>query len=621
MKRQSRRFRRILWSSYAIAGLVLLSFPTTAAAAPTLQQQVTTCKTGMNITTTLPGGDCFGPNTFPAGDFPTNPPSTGPLIDRVGAISVNEQVDLVFRCRNVNYANKTAMGDVRTSLELILHNRQTGGTCFFSSQGQNSNAFTTPGTFPSLEASAAVNYPLSKDSGCTNCHDMGGPYIIADAAAAKTMALLGIMNNGHDTMNTRYNILDADPTSQATQNGQVSGMGPRTDFGCGSFSCHNTGRLVGFDIDSDVNIVRNLLSPVMPPNTDEFSFYRWINLDTPTNTTPSAGVEAENFATAMTTTVTAVPQVVLANPTFSCPSPAVPASMEAHAIGLDDQFSFATDQMATLPDRVRTFNLKDGLVCVNADQEFSQQCHDYAIRYLCSVSNTGTGSTPTWSGWYNTDSPSGDGDHEERSRDNNICGGAVPIGIQAQVTVNGTTLLVMGPNDRLARFSPFGLTCNNADQPDAKCSNYVVRYHGCNQVGNPFTAILTGSFSAIELTASSGSNGALAKGQPNNPAWNTQHWLVTTVTNTEYVRIQNTGTNTYLNVTSQAEGATVVTSSFDASSIGEEWIMEGVSESDVVRFKNLFSGKYLTIGDTTNFAPILSQSLNTSLARQRWVIN
>jgi hypothetical protein len=295
--------------------------------------------------------------------------------------------------------------------------------------------------------------------------------------------------------------------------------------------------------------------------------------------------------------------------------------MEAHAIGLDDQFSFSTDQMALLPDRVRTFNLKDGLVCVNADQEFGQSCHDYAIRYLCSFSNIGSGTTPTWSGWYNTDSPSNDGDHEERSRDNNICGGATPIGIQAQVTVNGSTLFIMGPNDRLARFSPFGVTCNNADQPDGQCSNYVVRYHGCNQPITSTPAVITGSFSAIELTANSGANGAPAKGQPNNPAWNTQHWTLEPVLNTEYVRIRNNGTNTYLNVTSQAEGATVVTSTLNANSTGEEWIVEGVSQSTVMRFKNLLSGKYLTLGDTSNFSPVLSQSLNTSLVRQRWVIN
>jgi hypothetical protein len=324
----------------------------------------------------------------------------------------------------------------------------------------------------------------------------------------------------------------------------------------------------------------------------------------------------------MTTTVTAVPQVALANPNFTCPSPAVPASMEAHVIGLDDQFSFSTDQMAQLPDRLRTFNLKDGLVCANADQELGQSCHDYTVRYLCSFSNIGSGTTPTWSGLYNTDSPSGDGDHEERSRDSNICGGAIPIAIQAQVTVNGSTISVMGPNDRLARFSAFGLTCNNADQPAGQpCSNYVVRYHGCNQPITSTPAVLTGSFSAIELTANSGANGALAKGQPNNPAWNTQHWTLEPVTNTEYIRIRNNGTNTYLNVTSQAEGATVVTSTFSATATGEEWIMENVPQSDVFRFRNLFSGKYLTIGDTSNFAPILSSSLNTTLARQRWVVN
>jgi hypothetical protein len=315
MRRINRRFRNVLLSSSATVGLALLSFPTTALADPTLQQQVAYCKTNMSITTALPGGDCFGPNTFPVADFPQNPPSTGPLIDRIGSVRVNEQVDLVFRCRNVDYVNKTATGDQRTSLEIILHNRQTGGTCFFSSQGGATNAFTTAGTFPSLENSAAVNYPLSKDIFCTQCHDMGGPYIIADAAAAKATSLLGIMNNGHDTMNARYNILDADPTAQAAQNGNV--MDLRTDFGCGSTACHNTGRIKAFDIDADPNIVFNLMSIVMPPTMDDGSQYRWINLDTPTNTTPSSGVEAENFASAMTSSVTAVPQVALANPNFT----------------------------------------------------------------------------------------------------------------------------------------------------------------------------------------------------------------------------------------------------------------------------------------------------------------
>jgi hypothetical protein len=116
---------------------------------------------------------------------------------------------------------------------------------------------------------------------------------------------------------------------------------------------------------------------------------------------------------------------------------------------------------------VRTFNLRDGLVCVNADQPAGRQCHDYQTRYLCPNGQ--------FSAWYNTDSPSFDGDHEERSRDQNLC--ASPVAIQAAVTVSGVQRIVNGPNDRLAEFDTQGLRCTNSAQGTGQsCSNYVVRF-------------------------------------------------------------------------------------------------------------------------------------------------
>ncbi len=247
----------------------------------------------------------------------------------------------------------------------------------------------------------------------------------------------------------------------------------------------------------------------MPP-FNEPSDYRWMNLDTPDD-----GVESENFADAK-------------SPNAAPPVPGLmqycanPGVMEAHAVGVPGNFAFSSSAMSQLPDRLRTFNLKEGLVCINSDQENGQLCHEYAIRYMCrsSISGNTTNITPAWSDWYNTDSASGDGDHEERSRDQNICGGVTPIAIQAQVV--GNTNYVMGPNDRLARLSRYALTCKNSDQVDGKCSNYVVRY-SCSSLAPPiFMGTVTNVFAAgKQVTAASGS---LTKGQAHNNAWDTQTW-------------------------------------------------------------------------------------------------
>jgi hypothetical protein len=232
--------------------------------------------------------------------------------------------------------------------------------------------------------------------------------------------------------------------------------------------------------------------------------------------------------------------------------------------------------------------------------------------------------TPAWSDWYNTDSPTGDGEHEERSRDQNICGGVTPIAIQAQIV--GNSNYVMGPNDRLARLSRYALTCKNSDQVDGKCSNYVARY-SCSSVAPPIVlGTLTNVFAVgKQVTAASGS---LAKGQAHNNAWNTQSWTIAPVANTEYVRLKNTSNNVtvYLNVASTAEQTPVSTAAFSSTATGEMWTVESISGSNNVRFKNLLSGLYLTMADpknntsTPDYLPIYSQGLNTGWSSQRWII-
>ncbi|HEX2586185.1 MAG TPA: hypothetical protein VHL14_13740, partial [Steroidobacteraceae bacterium] len=109
--------------------------------------------------------------------------------------------------------------------------------------------------------------------------------------------------------------------------------------------------------------------------------------------------------------------------------------------------------------------------------------------------------------------------------------------------------------------------------------------------------------------------------------WNTQAWTIEPVTNTEYVRLRNPGTNVYLNVSSQAESTTISTASFNASWTSEMWLIEPVAGSNYVRLKNLWTGKYLTMADpntvdagSKDYLPMYSQSRNTGWNTQRWLI-
>ena len=139
-------------------------------------------------------------------------------------------------------------------------------------------------------------------------------------------------------------------------------------------------------------------------------------------------------------------------------------------------------------------------MCLNADQEPGQSCHDYAIRYLCNISNN------EWSTWYETDTQNGDGDHEERSHDTGLC--ANPVAIQAHVVNGASSFDFYGPNDRLFRFSRFGLGCRNIDQPGGQCSNYVVRYRGKTNPELGYMGHVASSWSNNQLTSTGSADNA-----------------------------------------------------------------------------------------------------------------
>jgi hypothetical protein len=193
----------------------------------------------------------------------------------------------------------------------------------------------------------------------------------------------------------------------------------------------------------------------MPPLLGD-SPYRWFNIDT-----PNGNGDYETLD-----------NLKEAYPDLYCESP---AAIEAHAVG--SKVVFYTNP--AFPDKLKTFNLRDGLECVNADQA-NGKCNNYQTSYLCNG---------VWTDPQDLDKPNKDSkdksDSELRSKFKFPSGCTDPQGIQAVATYTierggkkrTVKLWRAGPNDRLSAFSNAkGLVCKNADQPSgSKCSNYVVR--------------------------------------------------------------------------------------------------------------------------------------------------
>lgn len=626
--------------------------------AETLSQYVSACESQLgfqasNIPSTL---DCYDGDLFA--------PGPSPISDYIGYRRITDQVDLTFACRWLG-GDKT---DRKTavSIELMLHNHQNDKTCFFAAKNQGPG-FAIPSLItspvncaqPNTSNCAADAYwlqPPDVDTTlrCIGCH-VSGPYI-ATPRIAPYLAKYGLLNNGHDTLsnvsindlftpnkNVKYHVVI--PTANGVvgafsqwdslKQSYINPVDSSCSLGCHMIGTSSTQGAVSINPAGTVlldpqEVLDSIFQAGAMPPYDESSDYRWINLDT-----PGDGVESENYAAAMSATNTLIPHLFdrsnynctpngitnllpgTSNNVASVPND-VPTDLEAHAVGIDAANSFVYSQVSWITEKLKYFDLKDGLLCQDADQDPGVTCRDFDVSYLCS--------NGTWTPFYNHTVNSGGGDdHEERTYVNAqvvaACGNTQPVGIRARVFLAArggpVPQVIIGPNDRLARFSQYGLTCNNSDQPDGKCSNYVVRYHYCgNPPASSYAAHLTSSYTGKQLTATSNSNGALVKGQPSTSGWNTQQWSIEPVANTEYVRLRDMGTNTYLNVTGQS---TVVTSSFSTAT-SEMWILEPVTYGNDYRLKNLSSGKYLTIADASNYSPIYSQSKNPGSTSQRWLI-
>jgi hypothetical protein len=447
---------------------------------PTLTDQVTCCKQQLGIDEMPPAGSCTGGNTLV-----TSTNADG-RTTRLGYFKVSDDVDAVFHCDQIDEANQVLTGTGK--LEMSIHSRSTGNTCFLGRKLPFSSG--TAVAFPSLDdvyssdaaTVDAVNnfWDFNTQAGtsfdCATCHRFGGPYIIE--SLSKAMATFGLLNNGHDTKQERFNVVDASPTEAARLTSETNGTNSPHDGGnedpndsCAN-GCH---RFFKFDPLPNLSGIADELANngLMPPVQSD-NDYRWMNRDTPAGPGDSELLED---------------QAVDYGKLFTfCPTP---FRLEAHVVGSGNVF--ATDD---LPDTLSTFNLRDGLVC-NNNQQTDGQCNDYSVRYLCEYPTTiGFPPDPVqivmqtyWTDWINNDNAGGNGDSELTSDLPDLCHTPFlghPIAMQADtietIDVGGVPFHFhrtgFAPNDRLSAFdASTGLVCLNSDQPSGEsCSNYVVRF-------------------------------------------------------------------------------------------------------------------------------------------------
>jgi Mucin-2 protein WxxW repeating region/Ricin-type beta-trefoil lectin domain-like len=582
--------------------LAILFFTHTYVSAQSVEElddYVATCKTELGFTS-IPQLDCNDGFLFLGNSSPIN--------DYVGHHAVNNDVDAVFACRWLTPFGSTEGFTGAQTVEMLVHNRKNGKTCFFASRSDAAEkAIIKSPTAADADAYWMQPAAVNSNFQCVGCH-VAGPYI-ASTAIADELQKFGLLNDGHDTF-----VLDknGNPVSNAfhvvgstfsqwndiVRNQHLT----RHDQTCAA-NCHGVGygsnipSIMVFFSGFNQTLIPSLKGVInsfdangeMPPRADDqvkgHSDYRWINQDTVDNEGDS-----ENFVNAKLK----FPELLK-----YCGEPGL---VKAHIVG--NNFTFSSNN--PFPDKLDRFNLRDGLRCLNS-QQADGSCSNYKTSYLCDGE---------WTGWLNRDSPNATGDHEGRAS-LNIC--ESPTAIKAKTVVNGVSYEAYGPSDRLTKFDNTGLVCNNLDQPDDKCHNYVVHYTSCMDVPNK-TVFLKSVWSNKVLTATNAADDSETRAQPKNNSWNSQKWVIEALAGRNYVRIKNLWTNSYLNAQANSENAKAVVYALDETWVSQHWIIEPIENSNEIRIKNAWSGKYLNVTDTSDYSTVLLKTLDNSWASQRWIM-
>lgn len=385
--------------------------------------------------------------------------------DFVGHKRIDDSTDAVFACRwvGVNASRSRAV-----SGEMIVHNRRTGGTCFFELMDLNEDR-----TYPQVdfdppsptESNAALFWSTpTNTSTCTNCH-AAGPYI-ASPQIVGALAKFGLINDGHDTLNKKYYAVGSSGSQFADRlNNKILNVSqPSCARGCHVIGGNPTvpsrigaGFVFGSVVLPSINHVIDdiALTGAMPP-TNQHSDYRWLNRDDPGGTGDYERLS--DFEADKQDGKNDFSKLYCDNPSF------IQVRRVGSSIVLNSKsFSY-----------VRAFNLQDGLVCNNSDfpDNHPYKCFDYQTSYKCDGE---------WTKWYDRDDPSGSMDNEARPLLEGLCENPTDIKARYKAPVAGEPWMgpYYGPRDRFKQFDNKGLLCKNEDQDDGKCSNYSVRFM-CN---------------------------------------------------------------------------------------------------------------------------------------------
>jgi mucin-like protein len=381
------------------------------AASDELYDYAATCKNDLGITGNLPALDCNNGERFAGGNG-----QGSNINDFVGYRRLTNYVDLVFACRWLSIGGAVFSGPgpfpQAASVELLIHNRQSGHTCFFesrSSDGVLLNRVSTAIVPP--DAVQASNYWLrptelnslvpnpGSDAGhestfrCVGCH-AAGPYI-ASRNITPLLSKFGLMNDGHDIFNSRYSVVSSSPGGSAFSNWDSIKSSKLVGSSCAS-NCHALGTtnssiakltlpITGAagqnlvpSLTTDINnIITSNLMPIDNGTVGNFNSadYRWMNIDIPDDPGSTGDVELFYPLKANQLGLGARPSQAL-----SCETE--PAAMEARVVNSTAvQRTDGPMLPGAIPDVLEKFD-QTGLICRNASQP-SGKCANYTVRFIC----------------------------------------------------------------------------------------------------------------------------------------------------------------------------------------------------------------------------------------------
>lgn len=380
------------------------------AAADELTQYVQSCKQDLGIIGSIPALNCNNGDRFDIG-------GPGSFVnDFVGYKWLSSYVDLVFACRWMSDASGDFKGAgpfvAAASVELLIHNRQSGHTCFFAARdtkGNSTNGVLTAITPPDAllasdywltpsELNSLVPNPGNDDAGhestfrCVGCH-AAGPYI-ASPKITRYLAKNGLLNDGHDISNIRYSAFSNGPGGWAFSNWNTIKNNKLLGSSCAS-TCHalgasdssvaklNTAIITARQVlipalYNDIAAVNSAnLMPIDNGTIGDFSSadYRWMNIDIPDD--PATTGDVELFYPLKSNQLGLGARL---SQSLTCETE--PLSMEARVVG-SNAVQRTTEPMfpGTIPDVLEKFD-QTGLICRNASQP-SGKCANYTVRFNC----------------------------------------------------------------------------------------------------------------------------------------------------------------------------------------------------------------------------------------------